>query len=590
MNYRHKLNLRSKPLRICLRFAVIFIWLLGIISCEKEEEKDILAVSKNVIELPAEGGTSAFTLTTDAASWQIEYTASDWLTIPFTQGSRSEALISLTVESRSLLARTDTLLITAGTAVPVYVAVQQAASEYLYSLSTNRVYFNFEWSASTATIELSSDSPAWKLSSDVDWIEFSLDYGAAGNFSVETSVSSNPLTEERAGTILLSGEGAPRIEIPVSQKGCYPSYNSNPLPPDASGMASNAITLAQQMQIGWNIGNTLEAIGGETAWGNPKVTEELIQLVKNSGFDAIRIPCSWNQYANQQTAEIDADWLNRVKQVVQYGVENEMYVILNIHWDGGWLENNCTPAKQEENRAKQKAFWEQIATHLRHFDEHLLFAGSNEPHVENATQMDVLLSYHQTFIDAVRSTGGRNTYRTLVVQGPATDIEKTEDLMHTMPTDVTEDRLMAEVHFYSPYNFCLMTEDASWGNMAFYWGSAYHSDTNPERNATWGEEAFIDDMFARMKTKFVEQQIPVILGEFGVIKRTYLSGDELDLHLSSRAYYYQYLSQKAKENGIIPFYWDAGNLGEHEMSLFNRSTNTVHDQQAIDALMGGLGK
>ena len=128
---------------------------------------------------------------------------------------------------------------------------------------------------------------------------------------------------------------------------------------------------------------------------------------------------------NSATAKIKTEWLNRVKEVVQYSIDEGMYVVLNIHWDGGWLENNVTPAKQAENNAKQKAFWEQIATHLRDFDEHLMFAGTNEPNVDNASQMAVLDSYLQTFVDAVRSTGGRNSYRVLVVQGPSTDIEKT---------------------------------------------------------------------------------------------------------------------------------------------------------------------
>jgi endoglucanase len=128
-------------------------------------------------------------------------------------------------------------------------------------------------------------------------------------------------------------------------------------------MSSTAVQLAAKIKLGWNIGNTMEATGGETAWGNPKITKALIDAVKAKGFNAIRIPCSWNQYLeNSATAKIKADWSNRVKEVVQYCVDNDMYVLVNIHWDGGWLENNITEAKKEENNAKQKAFWEQIAT------------------------------------------------------------------------------------------------------------------------------------------------------------------------------------------------------------------------------------
>jgi hypothetical protein len=264
-----------------------------------------------------------------------------------------------------------------------------------------------------------------------------------------------------------------------------------------------------------------------------------------------------------------------------------MYVILNIHWDGGWLENNCTPDKQEENIAKQRALWEQIATHLRDFDEHLLFAGSNEPNVENSTQMEVLMSYHQTFVDAVRSTGGRNSYRVLVVQGPSTDIEKTNNLFLPLPTDEIADRMMAEVHYYTPYQFCLMTEDATWGNMFYYWGADYHSETDSERNATWGEESTADELMGLMNAKFVMHGIPVILGEYAVGRRMSLSGDALDLHLASRAYYLKYVTKQAKANGIIPFYWDAGGMGDNGSGLFNRNNLTVFDQQALDALIEG---
>jgi aryl-phospho-beta-D-glucosidase BglC (GH1 family) len=289
---------------------------------------------------------------------------------------------------------------------------------------------------------------------------------------------------------------------------------------------------------------------------------------------------------NNSTAKIKASWLNRVKEVVQYCVDNDMYVLLNIHWDGGWLENNCTPDKQEENNAKQKAFWQQIATHLRDFDEHVMFASANEPNVENATQMEVLHSYHQTFIDAVRSTGGRNAYRVLVVQGPSTDIEKTNQLM-TMPTDEATNRLMVEIHFYTPWNFCGLEADATWGKMFYYWGNGYHSATDTERNATWGEEATVDTNFGLMKTKFVNKGIPVIMGEYSATRRSNLTGDALTLHLQSRAYYHKYVTQKAIENGIIPFYWDNGGIGNHASGIFNRSNNTVFDQAVLDALMEG---
>ena len=354
-------------------------------------------------------------------------------------------------------------------------------------------------------------------------------------------------------------------------------------------MGSSAAELASKINLGWNLGNTLEAIGGETNWGNPKASKTLIDFVKSKGFNAVRLPCSWNQYANNETAKIGDQWLNRVKEVVQYCVDNDMYVLLNIHWDQGWLDSNIKVEKMEETAAKQKAFWQQIATHLRDFDEHLMFASANEPPVENATEMSVLNSYHQTFIDAVRSTGGRNSYRVLVVQGPSTDMSKTNTLMNSLPTDEIADRLMVEVHYYTPWQFCGLTEDASWGDMYYYWGEGYHSSTDPERNPTWGEESEVDTQFASMKAKFVDHGIPVVLGEYGAIRRTTLTGNDLALHLAARAYYVKYVTQVAIENGLLPFYWDEGALGNNTFGVINRYNNTVFDEQMLNAILEGAG-
>lgn len=361
----------------------------------------------------------------------------------------------------------------------------------------------------------------------------------------------------------------------------YPEYNISPIADDETGMNSTASQIAVKIKNGINIGNTLEAIGGETNWGNPKITKAYIDLLRQSGFNAIRLPCAWNQYADTGTAQIKAEWLDRVKQVIQYCVDDDMYVILNIHWDGGWLEGNCTLEKQKANNAKQSAFWEQIATKMRNFDEHLLFASANEPNVADATQMGVLLSYHQTFINAVRSTGGKNAYRILVVQGPMTDIETTNKLMLALPFDKVPNKLMVEIHYYTPWNFTGMTKDESWGNQFYYWGKDYHSPTDLTHNPTYGEESTVANQLKLMKAQFIDKGIPVVMGEYGSQLRINLAGDSLNLHKAGRTYYFKYLTQQAKANGIMPFFWDAGTIG----SIFDRKNNTVLDQQALDALI-----
>jgi len=371
----------------------------------------------------------------------------------------------------------------------------------------------------------------------------------------------------------------------------YPSYNTTPIATDATGMSSNAIQLASKIKLGMNIGNTMESTGctpaSETCWGNPVISAAYMKLIKDSGFDAVRLPVSWNQYANQTTGEIDGAWLNRVKQVVQYAVDNGLYIIVNIHWDGGWLDGHIDAVSQQSIINKQKAFWEQIATQLRGFDEHVIFASANEPPVKTAEQMSILLSYHQAFVDAVRSTGGKNAYRVLVVQGPSTDIETTNNLWGLMPSDTAVGRQMVEVHFYGPYNFALMQKDETWGNQAYYWGAAYHSTTDLAHNATWGEESWIDQEFNLMKAKFVDIGIPVVMGEYGAIRRDGLTGDALNLHLASRAYFYKYVTSHALSSGILPFMWEQG---YSPFPLFDRNTPAVSDQQTLSALLIGAGK
>lgn len=452
-------------------------------------------------------------------------------------------------------------------------------------VSNTAVVFTVGGGTSEVTVKSNTN---WTLKSYAmpSWVQANVRSGGAGSSTIQLTAAENKEYADRSAELMIAtGEGEPiRFTVTqLSRSRLYPSYNTTPKPADATGMESTAAQIAARINLGWNIGNTLEAIGGETAWGNPKVTNALIKLVKQHGFNAIRIPCSWDQYADQATARIQDNWLNRVKEVVQLCLNNEVYVVLNIHWDGGWLENNVLPDKQEAVNAKQKAFWEQIATHLRDFDERLLFASANEPNVDNAAQMEVLRSYHQTFVNSVRATGGRNRHRVLVIQGPSTDIEKTNNLMDGLPADVVANKLMAEVHYYTPFNFCLMEKDESWGKMFYYWGAPYHSTTDTDRNANYGEEADVVKFFEMMKAKFTDKGIPVILGEFEVMRRTNLTGDNLQLHLLSRSYYFKYLVQQAKARGLLPFYWDTGS------GVFDRTTLQVKDQQALDSLRMGAG-
>lgn len=382
--------------------------------------------------------------------------------------------------------------------------------------------------------------------------------------------------------------------------GCDNKSDSDPIPEPVPEVPEenesqpllnvNAMQIAADIHAGWNIGNTLEAYNNgtpsETAWGNPKVSERYVLGVKAAGFNAIRIPCAWDGYIiDKENYTIDPAWLDRVDEVISYCVNNDIYAIVNIHWDGGWLEENVNEESKDKVLPKQKALWTQIAERYKGYNERLLFAGTNEPYQSrqgefSASNMKVLLEYEQAFIDAVRATGGNNLSRTLIFQGPATNIDLTNTLMTSIPKDIAKDRLMAEIHYYDPWNFCGMEKDESWGMMALFWGKQNFIEGS-DRNSTWGDEAYMKTQFDKMKRKFVDNGIPVIIGEYGAIVNVKtLSGKEKEANLASRAYFDRCVSQFGKERGLVPFLWDTG-------ELIDRNTGAVKVPEIINGIMEG---
>ena len=238
-----------------------------------------------------------------------------------------------------------------------------------------------------------------------------------------------------------------------------------------------------------------------------------------------------------------------------------------------------TYARQDYVTRRLDAIWKQIAVYFRDYDDHLLFAGSNEVMVEgnygspSKENYTVQNGFNQTFVNAVRSTGGCNAYRHLVVQGYRTDIALTLNYF-TIPFDVTKNRLMVEVHYYDPYNF---TINAS--SNLIHWGK---DATNTE---TWANETYVDAQFQKMKVKFIDQGYAVILGEYGVISRLDL-GEQLNAEFAGyRKYYIEYVTRSMFLHGLVPYYWDNGGIGDDGMGLFNRATGEQAYSEIIDAII-----
>lgn len=339
---------------------------------------------------------------------------------------------------------------------------------------------------------------------------------------------------------------------------------------------------------GWNLGNTLEA----TWSGAIMPTQKLINSVAAAGFNTIRIPCAWDHNADPNTHVINASYMATVTQVVQWAQAANLTVIINDHWDGGWFETSNFNSFDPNINAKLVSYWTQIANNFKGYNSKLLFAVANEPQATSQAQTAVLLQYYQNFINAVRSTGGNNSTRWLVLQGPQTNIDNTYDWVTSIPSDPAG-HVAFEVHYYAPYQYALMTSDASWGSMWYFWGNGYHSSVLTNRNSTssW-EESYVTSQLQKMNAKFISKGIPVLLGEFAATRRTGtagLTGTELNRHLASRTYFDKTIVSQANSLGIRPVYWDDSDngWGNNASGIFDRTTGVLNRTDDARALTGG---
>lgn len=363
----------------------------------------------------------------------------------------------------------------------------------------------------------------------------------------------------------------------------------------------NQSQIVEAMGPGWNLGNQLESVTDnvpeETNWGNPVITEKLIQSVKAAGFKSIRIPVSYfAKIDDDKDYTIDSKWLDRVQEVVNYCIKNDLYAVINIHGDGyntidgGWLL--CNGKNQTEIKKKYKKVWKQIAERFKNYDEHLLFESMNEEFdgsysEPNKEYYQNINDYNQIFVDTVRKTGDNNTKRWLIIPGWNTNIDYTAgDYGFKLPTDQyrnksidkEEQRIMISVHYYSPWDFCggencVITQ---WGNEA----------DDPSKTSTTCDETYMKNQLNLMKTTFADKGYPVFIGEYGSIGKTsYDSENEY-----YRAYFARKLCQLSRKNGCIPMYWDNGYNGVHGFGLFDRTTCEVTQPVIIDAIMEGFGQ
>lgn len=334
--------------------------------------------------------------------------------------------------------------------------------------------------------------------------------------------------------------------------------------------------LVEDMTFGWNLGNTLDVCQAdrdgdgkinehveagekvdETLWGNPKATKDLFTSLKKNGVNAVRIPVTWRDHMDSN-GNIDREWMDRVQQVVDYAYSQGMYVIINVHHDGGgdpkfgaWI---IEESQKDYNTflKKYKNIWKQIAERFKNYSDYLIFESMNEVGFDTlynknkADAYNLINKINQDFVDIIRATGGNNAKRHLLIAGYYTDIERTCDSLYKMPDDKAG-RCILSVHYYTPWDFCTCDRKHTWG-------------TNSEVRQ-------METLIGKMKKNFVDKGIPVIIGEYAA------SGSDL----SSCIFFIEKLNKLCSDYGIATFIWDSGRQ-------VNRKTYKWRTPQYLEAL------
>ena len=398
--------------------------------------------------------------------------------------------------------------------------------------------------------------------------------GGGGSAAAADSSTATPSNPAMATT---SGCTTATTVMPNQSGTALPFCASLSSDPDGDGLGTEGgqtcqmrtgFDIAAAMGSGWNLGNTLDATGqtddtlaDETNWGNPRTTQAMIDAVKKAGFGSMRLPASWDDQVDTNWT-IDKAWLDRVEEVAGYALADGMYVIVNIHHNGGW--EAPTLANEARSASVLGKLWPQIAQRFAKYDHHLIFETMNEPRVSvngvddwtgKAEYYDVLNRLNAVALNAIRATGGNNQARLVMLPGYAA----TATAVQTNAVVLPKDRHIAlSVHAYAPYDFAL----------------------NQQGSATFSGQAELDEMFTRLNQKFIQAGTPVIMGEWASTDKN---------NLAERVKHASYFARGARKAGIPAFWWDNGNMtwsatSSDIMGVIDRKALTVAKPDIVDAI------
>lgn len=357
------------------------------------------------------------------------------------------------------------------------------------------------------------------------------------------------------------------------------------------GEATEGMKFVKNLGIGWNLGNTLDAfvddhpeaddLWYETCWQEDVTTREHIALVKKEGFTSIRIPISWHNHVTGDDFKINEAWMNRVKEIVDWSLEEGLYVIINTHHDV-YPEFYYPANEYLDNSLKYvTSIWQQVSEIFADYDNHLIFESLNEPRLkDNANEwnpntknaavreaVECINKMNQAFVDTVRASGKNNAERFLLVPGYDAAPDGVLNDYFVLPTDSAKDRLIISVHAYTPYNFCLQAESES--------GSIRDFDAS-SNSSTKDVDYFMD----RLYNKYTSKNIPVLIGEFGARDKS--------MNTESRRQWTGYYVAKARSLGMSCMWWDNNcfvtGTGE-DLGLLDRFLNVWRYKEIIEAMM-----
>lgn len=309
-----------------------------------------------------------------------------------------------------------------------------------------------------------------------------------------------------------------------------------------------AMDAVAAMQPSWNLGNTLDAIPTQTAWGNPLVTKKLFDTVKADGFRSVRIPVTWSNYQSATAPyTIDPKWMARVKQVVDWAIEDGLYVDLNVHHDSWqWIADMTTEPAYV--LARFEATWTQIATAFKDEPRKLLFEAVNEPQFNNATaaqSQQMLDELNTAFFNIVRHSGGRNCTRLLVLAPSGGNTQDELDGLASEIASLHDSNLVATVHYYGFWPFTV--------NIAGY--DTFNTASQQD----------LLDLFSSVYDTFVSKGIPVYMGEYGTFTYPDYSTNYNTMEPGEGDKFFELMGYEARINHVTTALWDSGNF-------INRST------------------